>query len=78
MTLTCLNLPFTAAYHFGPAIAGMASVISGYPAPLAGGGKKRSKRKTKKRSKVSKKMRYSKKRKSSTKKRKSSRKRRNR
>ena len=72
MTLTCLNLPFTSAYHFGPAIAGMSSVISGYPAPLAGG-KKRSKRKTKKRSKVSKKMKYTKKRKSSTKKRKSSR-----
>ena len=48
MTLTCVNLPFTAAYHFGPAIAGMSSVISGYPAPLAGGGKKDLKEKQKK------------------------------
>ena len=37
---TCLNLPLTAAYYFGAPIAGMASVISGYPAPLMVGGKK--------------------------------------
>ena len=38
---TCLNLPLTAAYYFGAPIAGMASVISGYPAPLMVGGKKK-------------------------------------
>lgn len=76
---TCLNLPLTAAYYFGAPIAGMASVISGYPAPLMVGGKKRksAKRTKRKPTKRSTKVRYSKKLKSSLKKKKSSRRRRN-
>ena len=77
----CLNLPLTAAYYFGAPIAGMASVISGYPAPLMVGGKKRkSAKRTKQKRKPTKrstKVRYSKKLKSSLKKKKSSRRRSN-
>ena len=56
MTFTCVTLPLTAAYYFGAPIAGMASVIAGYP-PLMIGGRKRSKKKSRK----NKKIRYSKK-----------------
>ena len=57
MTFTCVTLPLTAAYYFGAPIAGMASVIAGYP-PLMIGGKKKSRGRSKK---ISRKIRYSKK-----------------
>ena len=59
MTFTCVNLPLTAAYYFGAPIAGMASVIAGYPPPMIGG-RKRSRRRSKN-SRKNKKVRYSKK-----------------